>query len=136
MVTTASPKELELRPLLLSTEDGFAAAFQKCLGVHLPKDVEEARDDPGPSGLLTGADAVTVVAVEIFVKQQMVTPIGIALEFLGSAKNRTPASFVAEENPGQPIGDFASDLEKVHQLAGASWALDFEFVAVNGPDHG
>ena len=81
MITTARLKELELRPLLLSTEDGFAAAFQKCLGVHLPKDVEEARDDPGPSGLVTGADASTAVAVEIFAKQQMITPIGIALEF-------------------------------------------------------
>ena len=85
---------------------------------------------PVHPGLMAGADAGAVVAVEVFVEQQIVAPMGIALEFLGAAKHRPPAALVAQKDPGQPIGDFAGDLEQVHQVAGARRALDLEVVAV------
>lgn len=53
---------------LFATKGGFAAAFQKCLGVHLPKDVDQAGDEPDPSCLMTGPDASAIVAMEIFVE--------------------------------------------------------------------
>jgi len=79
---------------------------------------------------VTGADAGAVVAVEIFVEQQIVPPIRIALEFFGTAEHRPTPGFVAQKDPGQPIGDLAGDLEQVHRLARAGRTFDPEVVAV------
>jgi hypothetical protein len=57
-------------------------------------------------------------------------PIRIALEFFGTAEHRPPPALVAQKDPGQPIGDFARNLEQVHQVAGTRGALDFEVVTV------
>ena len=44
-------------------------AFEKGPGVEMPKDFDHRRDQPGPAGLVTGADAGSVIAVEILVEQ-------------------------------------------------------------------
>jgi hypothetical protein len=59
---------------------------------------------PGPTRLMAGADAGAVVAMEVFVEQQIVAPIRIALEFFGAAEHRPPTALVAEKYPGQAIG--------------------------------
>jgi hypothetical protein len=66
---------------------------------------------------MTGTKAGPVIAMEIFIEQQMVPPMGIALELFGAAVHWTPASFVAQEDFGQPSGDFPGDIEQVHQDA-------------------
>src|SRR6185503_3534099 len=38
------------------------------------EDLHEPRDDAGPSGLMAGAEAGAVVAVEVFVEEDQVTP--------------------------------------------------------------
>jgi hypothetical protein len=52
----------------------------------MAESVDQHRDQPGPPGLMTRADAGAIVAVEIFVKEQMVAPMRIILEPLGAAK--------------------------------------------------
>jgi hypothetical protein len=69
------------------------------LRVELAKDFDQWVDQPGPSSLMTGADAGTVVAEEIVVEQQMI-------EFLGAAKHRPAAGLVAQKNAGR--GDWLS----------------------------
>jgi hypothetical protein len=56
---------------------------------------DQGADDPRPSGLMARTDAGAVVAVEIFVKQQVIAPIGIALEFFHAAKHRPSAAVSA-----------------------------------------
>src|SRR5271166_1743687 len=77
---------------------GRPAAFQKGLGVEVPEDFDQGRHQPGPSGLMTGADTGAVIPVEILVEQQAVAPVGIALELLGSPEYRPPAGLVSQED--------------------------------------
>ena len=46
--------------------------------------VHEPGDDAGPAGLVAGAEAGAVVAVEVLVEQQAVAPVRIVLELLAS----------------------------------------------------
>src|SRR5271169_7097448 len=108
---------------------GCPAAFEKGVGIETSEDFDQRRHQPGPSGLMTGADTGAVVAMEIFVEQQVIPPIGIVLEFLGTPKYRPPAGLIAQEDPGQPVRDFACDLKQIHQVARASRALNLEVVA-------
>ena len=63
---------------------------RKVSRIELAEYVDQSRHDPGPPGLMAGADAGAVVAMEVFVEQQVVPPVRIALEFLG--RRRTPAA--------------------------------------------
>src|SRR6516225_11401240 len=90
---------------------------------------DQTCNDPSPPSLVAGADAGAVVAVEIFIEQQVVAPMGIALKLVGAAKDRAAACLVAQKDPCQAIGDLLRHLEQVHQPAGAGRALDSEIVA-------
>jgi len=82
--------------------------------------------------LMAGADAGAVVTMKVFIEQQIVPPVGIALKLFGAAENRPPPVFVAQENADQAISDFVRYFEQVHQDSRAGRALDFEVVAVIG----
>src|SRR5262249_27863455 len=67
--------------------------------------VDEISDEARPSRLMTGAAAGAVLAVKVLVKQQMVAPVRIALEFLRRAVDPTAAVRRAREESDQPIGN-------------------------------
>src|SRR5271165_2294699 len=94
---------------LFATKGGGPAAFQKGLCIKAPKDFDQGRHQPGPSGLMTGANTGAVVAMKVFVEQQVIPPVRIALELLGPPEHRPPATFVAQKDPGQPVGDLAGN---------------------------
>src|SRR5271166_5543350 len=96
---------------LFALKGGGSPVFEKGLGVKVPKDFDQRRHKPGPPRLMTGADTGAVVAMKVFVEQQVIPPVRIALELLGSPEHRPPAGLVAQKDPGQPIGDLAGDLE-------------------------
>lgn len=48
-----------------------------------------------PSGLMAGAQSRAVVAVEIFVKRDVIAEMWIGLELLSPAEDRTPPVFVS-----------------------------------------
>src|SRR6516165_964611 len=107
-------------------------ALQYGLGVDMSEVFDQTGNDTRPPGLVTGADAGPVVAMEVLVEQQVVAPIGIALKFFGAAKDRAPAGFVTQKDPRQATGDLLRHLEQVHQPARPGRALDFEVVSVVG----
>ena len=43
--------------------------FEEGSGVEVPENFDQRRHHPGPTGLMTGADAGAVVAVKILVEQ-------------------------------------------------------------------
>ena len=61
--------------------------------------------EPGPAGLMAGAQPGAIVAVEVFVEEDVVAPVGIGLELLGAAIDGPPAMFIAQEDPAKPIRD-------------------------------
>src|SRR5262245_19738723 len=58
-------------------------------------------DQAGPAGLMAGANAPAVVAVEILVEQDQVAPVRIALEPLVLAVHRTPPVLITHEDVRQ-----------------------------------
>src|SRR5262249_31511457 len=88
-----------------------APLFQIILGIEMPEDRDQDCNQSGPPGLMTGADAGTVVAVKILVEQQMVPPMRIGLELLRATKDRPASCTIAQENASQPVGNFAGYLE-------------------------
>ena len=67
---------------LISQTYAFAV-LQKRLGVQVPEELNQAGNDSRPTGLMTRADASSVVTVKIFVEEKLIVPVGISLEFLG-----------------------------------------------------
>ena len=66
---------------------------------------------------MAGADSLAGVAVEVFVKGDVVVPVGIGLEFFKVAEDGALAVGVAQEDAREAAGDFGSDFPKVHHLA-------------------
>ena len=118
--------------LFLLFERRRQSALQYGLGVDVAKIFDQTGDDTGPAGLVAGANAGAVVAMEVLVEQQVVASIGIALKLFGAAKDRAPAGFVTQKDPRQATGDLLRHLEQVHQPARPGRAFDFEVVSVVG----
>lgn len=108
------------------------AELKDAVGAGGGEEVEGAGDDTGPAGLMAGAEAGSVVAVEVFVELDVIAPEGIFLEFALAAIDGPRAVFVLEENAGEAAGDFLGDLVEVHLAAGAGGAFDGEVVAIVG----
>src|SRR5215471_16899497 len=68
--------------------------------------------------------------MEIFVEQHVILPVRICLEFLRTSVNRPPPRLVAQEDPSQSMGNFASYFEEIHLTTRARRALDLEAVTV------
>src|SRR5215472_5969190 len=82
-----------------------------------------------PSRLMGGTEALSGLAVEVFVEEDVVAPRGIALEELGLAIHRTPPLRVEQEEPKQPTFEFVRDLAEVRLCAGTCGQLDGEALA-------
>ena len=62
-------------------------------------------DQRRPAGLVTGAYSSAVIAMEIFVEKQMVSPMWIILELLALAENRSASRSIAKENRAEPLAN-------------------------------
>src|SRR5258705_3950066 len=95
-----------------------------------PEELDQRGDESRPPGLMAGTEPRAVVAVEVLVEEQMVAPVRVGLELLGTAEHRTAAPFVPEKDARQPCGNLPGDFEEIHHDAGPGGALDREAVAV------
>src|SRR5258708_20403976 len=111
-------------------ECGLSTCSQAPRGVEEAKELDEFGHESCATGLVTGAQPGTVVAMEVFIEVDVVAPVGILLELFRATVDGSPAMRVAQENPGEPVRDFLADLEEVHEFAGSRGAFDFEVVAV------
>jgi hypothetical protein len=59
---------------------------------------------------MTGPDAGTVIAMEVFIEKNRISPEGIFLEFVRASIERTSAIFVTEKNMSQPARQFRRHL--------------------------
>src|SRR5262245_14477775 len=88
------------------------------------------RDEAGPAGLMARANARAVVALEILVEEQTITPVRVLLESLIPAKHRAASVGIAEKRRAQSSADLLSHLEERHPAPGPCRALDRELRAV------
>src|SRR5215472_17198806 len=64
----------------------------------------------GPPGLMTGSDAGTTIAVEIFVEKNQVAEVGVGLKLLHASINRTPPPLIFQEDLGQAARQLSRNL--------------------------
>jgi len=95
---------------------GTLPSLDYCLRIEVAEVFDQTADQTRPPRLMTGPDTGTIIAVKIFVKQQVVTPTGVVLKFRGTAKHRPTTGVVAQKETGKPVGNLASDLNKFISL--------------------
>src|SRR5437879_967716 len=94
-VTVRGSAGLRVAPRLLHLDHrGYHAGLEDLLGRGRRKQMHHAGDNAGPASLMAGAEAGPVVAVEVFVEQDQVTPVRVFLELLRAAVDRPPAILV------------------------------------------
>jgi hypothetical protein len=54
---------------------------------------------------VAGTDAGSVIAVEVFIKQNVVSPLGIGLKLLRFSIYRPAARAIAQEDTDQPLAE-------------------------------
>ena len=87
-------------------------------------------DQRGPTGLMAGADAGAVIAMEIFVKGHEIAPVRVVLKFLGAAENR-PASVSSRRKIFVSRCEISPAVsQRFDHSAGAGGTLDFVLIAV------
>src|ERR1700682_5614583 len=91
--------------------------------------LQQFRDQPGPPGLVAGADARAAIPMKILVEVNHVAPVGIALKFLCPSEYRPPAVCTTQKDMREPPRDFSGHLAEVHHLARACRTLDLEAIA-------
>ena len=89
-----SPLHLVLRECACFT------SLEKLRPVKVAEELDQLRDDTGPARLVAGSKARTIVALEIFVEQDVIFPLRIGLKFLRTSIHRPPARPVSQKDPG------------------------------------
>src|SRR5260370_23472517 len=79
---------------------------------------------------MAGAQSSSVIPVEIFVKQNQVSPPRIILEFLQRAINRPSSVLVAQKNVRQRTRYFSAHIPQRHLLARAGGTLHAEAISI------
>src|SRR5499427_6288802 len=85
---------------------------------------------PGPAGLMAGAEPRAVVAVEIFKEENRAAPVFVALKFFYRAVCGPAPGLVGQEEFDQPPRQLLADVPEVHHLSRPGRAFDLEVVAV------
>ena len=70
------------------------------------------------------------MAVEVFVEEDVVAPVGIGLKLLRATVDGTTAVCVTQKDAREARAQLAAHLEEIHQPSRAHRALDLEIVAV------
>ena len=66
--------------------------------------LQEPRDQSRPAGLMSGAEAMPGLAVEVFMEQEVITELRVTLYFIPAAKHRSVPFCVAPKQPAQTLG--------------------------------
>src|SRR6516165_2975685 len=109
-------------------EPTFLAGCEQLLGIELSKDLHYFCDESSPAGLVAGTQAGTVVPMKVFIKQNVIPPVGIGLEFLRPAIDRASSGGIAHKGCRQSPRDLLRYLEQVHHLTRSRGTLHFEVV--------
>src|SRR5262245_14169663 len=92
--------------------------------------LEQHRRQRSPSRLVTGAKPRAVVAMEILVERNEITPVWICLEVVIATEHWPQPIVFAQADRDQPLRQVVGDRLQAHHLPGASRMLDRHGVAV------
>src|SRR5258707_5050242 len=80
---------------------------------------------------MAGTQSCAVVRVEVFVEQNVILPVRVFLELLGSTVDGALAILIAEKNARQSLGNFFGKLEQGHVFPRTDGTLDLDVVPVD-----
>src|SRR5690349_5733018 len=95
--------------LLQFRDEGSFAESEHLLGRGGGEQMHPASDNSSPSGLMVRTEAGAVVAMEVFVEQEQVPPVGILLKLPRPAINRPPPVFVSNKDVVQSARKLVGD---------------------------
>src|SRR6266571_855383 len=78
---------------------------------------------------MAGSYSGAGIAVEIFVKQNQVTPVWVGLELFEITEHRSAPSLILEKYVRHATRQFSRYFPQGHHLSRSGWELDFEVVA-------
>src|SRR5215469_3928561 len=111
-------------------EGSGLARFKNRSRVQDPEDFNQFCNRCSPSRLVTCSESCAVIAVEVLIKENVVAPVRISLEFLGSSVHGPTAMLIPKKYSNEPIRDLLAHLEQVHQFARTCRTFNFEIVSV------
>src|SRR5262249_29591406 len=86
-----------------------------------PPFIDEGRHQRRPSRLMRCAEPGAILAMKVFVEQNVLAPVGVFLELPRSPIDRAPAGCVGCENADQAQGNLAGHLRKGDVPAVLTW---------------
>ena len=90
---------------------------------------DHVRDQPGPAGLMCGAEAGPVVAVEVLVEDEVVFPRRVVLQAVDPPEAGSPAVRADGEDGDQPVLQIGGDQVEGDLVARPGRVLDGQLVA-------
>src|SRR5215472_3050313 len=108
--------DLLIRGRLFPGKRAGPAGLEELIGIDACEELDQFCNDAGPAGLVAGSQPRPVIPVEVLVEQNVVLPVRIGLEFLGSSVHWTAPRLVSQKNPGQPVGNLPGYLEQIHSV--------------------
>src|SRR5262249_14347705 len=75
-------------------------SLEKLRPIQVAEEFDQLRDDTGPARLVAGPKTRPIVTVEIFVEQDVISPLGIGLKFFRTSIHRPPARPISQKDPG------------------------------------
>src|SRR5581483_9286034 len=91
--------------------------------------LDEFGNQAGPPGLMIGADTRAVIAMKIFMKQNEVFPVRVALKHFDAACHGATSIRPTQEEMNQAAGEVRGHCPQIHFVARTRGALDAEVLA-------
>src|SRR5262245_59299280 len=108
----------------------MGTSLEDLVRVEAMHQLEQLRHQAGPASLVAGPQPGAIVAMEIFIEQDMIAPVRVGLKCDGPAVDGPPPLVVSEEDPREPPANVHAHLEEVHQTARPRWTFDGKGVAI------
>src|SRR5438270_825568 len=89
-------------------------ALEQRGSIDRSKEMDESGDQSCPSGLVARSKSCSVIAMEVFVKQQIVAPVRISLELFRSSIQRQAPVLIAKKNTDEAITYLLAYLKEIH----------------------
>ncbi len=92
--------------------------------------LQEFGDEAAPAGLMRCAHAAPVVAVKVFVEEDVVLEVRVGGELRVILQHGALTVLAFQEQPREPVGEFAGDFVDGQEFPRAGGAFDLEIVAI------
>src|SRR5215475_524479 len=99
-----------------AAEDGLPTNLQEMLGVEEAEEFDAYGHESRPACLVAGPQSGTVVTMKVLVEEEVVAPMGVRLELLGSPVDGPATAFITQKDAREPLCDLTGYLEEGQHL--------------------